>query len=207
MSFAGNWRTATAHIITVVVGGGVLSLGWAMAQVCTSAHTLCPLVFIKLDDLAFSILSWMIPTSTMPRLPGWDFLSKYVSYSSAPAIPYWRAFISDVKMRCLSSFTKFVPSSADWLGLWSHLHDCLLSYNMLLCQSSGRSVPRWGSCYRCNSPWRCQVESMHRLHTIVASILLVWRLLSCIKPVYTSSSIDCPEAFGKQNCKPNSTYI
>ena len=57
MSFAGNWRTATAHIITVVVGGGVLSLGWAMAQVCTSAHTLCPLVFIKLDDLAFSILS------------------------------------------------------------------------------------------------------------------------------------------------------
>lgn len=57
MSFAGNWRTATAHIITVVVGGGVLSLGWAMAQVCTSAQTLCPPGFVKLDELAFSMLS------------------------------------------------------------------------------------------------------------------------------------------------------
>ena len=34
---SGNWRTATAHIVTVVVGGGVLSLGWAMAQVSHQA--------------------------------------------------------------------------------------------------------------------------------------------------------------------------
>lgn len=29
---SGTWFTASAHIVTAVIGSGVLSLGWAMAQ-------------------------------------------------------------------------------------------------------------------------------------------------------------------------------
>ena len=29
---AGNWITASAHIVTAVIGSGVLSLAWAIAQ-------------------------------------------------------------------------------------------------------------------------------------------------------------------------------
>ena len=32
LSFAGNWITASAHIVTAVIGSGVLSLAWAIAQ-------------------------------------------------------------------------------------------------------------------------------------------------------------------------------
>lgn len=35
---AGNWRTGSAHIVTAVIGSGVLSLGWSVAQVTFLPH-------------------------------------------------------------------------------------------------------------------------------------------------------------------------
>lgn len=46
----GNWRTGTAHIITAVIGSGVLSLGWAIAQMGWA--------FGPLTLLMFSAITW-----------------------------------------------------------------------------------------------------------------------------------------------------
>lgn len=43
--FAGNLMSASAHIITAVIGSGVLSLAWAMAQLGWIAGPLSLLIF------------------------------------------------------------------------------------------------------------------------------------------------------------------
>ena len=49
--FTGNWRTAVAHIITAVIGSGVLSLGWAVAQASKLASTFASVGSMNSFDL------------------------------------------------------------------------------------------------------------------------------------------------------------
>ena len=53
--FAGTWVTASAHIITAVIGSGVLSLSWVMAQLGWVAGPTA--IFL------FAVINWF--TSTM----------------------------------------------------------------------------------------------------------------------------------------------
>lgn len=47
---AGNWITAAAHIVTAVIGSGVLSLAWSIAQMGWAAGP--PILF------AFAAVTW-----------------------------------------------------------------------------------------------------------------------------------------------------
>lgn len=51
---AGTWVTASAHIITAVIGSGVLSLSWAIAQLGWIAGPMALVIF--------SIITWFTST-------------------------------------------------------------------------------------------------------------------------------------------------
>ncbi|CAN0879655.1 Amino acid permease 1 [Linum grandiflorum] len=62
--FAVTWVTASAHIITAVIGSGVLSLAWAIAQL---GWVVGPLVLV-----IFAIIGWYTSTLLVDayRSPG-----------------------------------------------------------------------------------------------------------------------------------------
>lgn len=57
MFIAGNVWTATTHIITVVVGAGVLALAWAMAQLGWIAGIASILIFSSISIFTYSLVS------------------------------------------------------------------------------------------------------------------------------------------------------
>lgn len=55
--FVGNVKTATAHIITAVIGSGVLSLAWALAQLGWIAGMVALLIFSLITMFTSSLLA------------------------------------------------------------------------------------------------------------------------------------------------------
>ncbi len=61
---AGNWKTASGHIITAVIGSGVLSLPWSFAQVshcpsrCVQADTQQVSTVHSASSMASLLLIW-----------------------------------------------------------------------------------------------------------------------------------------------------
>jgi len=55
--FAGNVLTASTHIITVVVGAGVLALAWAMAQLGWIAGIGCIVTFSAISIFTYSLVA------------------------------------------------------------------------------------------------------------------------------------------------------
>lgn len=76
-SFTGNWRTAVAHIITAVIGNGVLSLGWAIAQ-ASNRMSMYAKIYIPAFAVCFLPLFWprgCVVRSCMHSMPETDHSS------------------------------------------------------------------------------------------------------------------------------------
>jgi len=56
-NIAGNVWTATTHIITVVVGAGVLALAWAMAQLGWIAGIASIIIFACISAFTYSLVA------------------------------------------------------------------------------------------------------------------------------------------------------
>lgn len=56
-NIAGNVLTATTHIITVVIGAGVLALAWAMAQLGWIAGIFSVLLFASISLFTYNLVA------------------------------------------------------------------------------------------------------------------------------------------------------
>ena len=88
MALAGTWVTASAHIITAVIGSGVLSLAWANAQL---GWAFGPIVL-----MAFSFITFFTSTLLADCYRAPDPVTGKRNYTYMDAV---KSYLGKIKQR------------------------------------------------------------------------------------------------------------
>jgi len=129
-NIAGNVWTATTHIITVVVGAGVLALAWAMAQLGWIAGIASILTFASISIFTYSLVA------DCYRFP--DPITGKRNYTYMQAV---KSYLGILFYSCIHMIKPLNFDTCTLLNIWDIFYHETMYYSMR--KMSSRALQWW----------------------------------------------------------------